>query len=115
MNLARIALALFLSVLLSPALFAQNSVKKMGCKDRPLNALAFGDHLWGTTPERLEQAFKANCLQWHSADRSQGRFFGGGLYLWNHEVPVHKSTSRFPNTKLGKVNLSIFNPGDSAN
>jgi hypothetical protein len=113
MKLARPTLALFLSVLLMPGLFAQNAVKKSATQDRPLDALAVGDQLWETTPEQLEQAFKSAGLQWLSADKTQARFFGGGLHLWNHEVPVLEAIAEFQSGKLARVNLSLFNRGDS--
>jgi len=114
MNLARLAFVFALSILLNPALFAQNAAKKMATRDCPLDALAVGDQLWETTPEQLEQNFKGAGLQWLSADKSQARFFGTGLHLWNHEVAVLEAIAEFQNGKLAKVNLSLFNRGDSA-
>jgi hypothetical protein len=115
MNKPALPLAALVSVLFAALLPAQNVKRKVVNQDRPLDALVTGDQLWETTPELLESNFKGSGLQWLSAAKDQARFFGAGLNLWNKEVSVLEAIAEFQNGKLARVNLSLFNRGDSEN
>ncbi len=79
----------------------------------PLDDLITGDKLWDTSTEEFEQKFKRSGLQWLSQAKDQARFFGS-YGLWNGEVKIAEAIAEFQNAKLYRVNLSIFNRGDSA-
>jgi hypothetical protein len=108
------ALPLTLCVALLTSLLPAQSTptkKTAAPADRPLDALVVGDQLWETTPETLAQTFKG--VQWLSDAKDQARFFGKGLHVWNHELSVLEAIAEFQNGKLARVNLSLFNRGDS--
>jgi hypothetical protein len=64
------------------------------------------------TPDQLEAAMKPARTQWLSAQKDQARFFGN-YALWGGAIPVKEAVVEFQNGKLFRVNLSIFNRGDS--
>jgi hypothetical protein len=79
----------------------------------PLDELIVGDQLWETTTDGFEQKFSKLGLQWLSATKEQARFFGS-YALWNGEIKVPEAIADFAQGKLARVNVSIFNRGDSA-
>ena len=77
-----------------------------------LDALISGDSPWETTAEQFEATFKASRPQWLSDRKDQARLFGN-YGLWAGVIPVKEAVVEFQNGKLFRVNLSIFNRGDT--
>jgi hypothetical protein len=92
----------------------QSAKKSAASKeDRPLDALIAGATLWDTTTDLFETQFKSVGLQWLSANKDQARFFGEGLNAFGGELKVLEAIAEFQSGKLARVNLSLFNRGDS--
>jgi len=100
---------LFLAV---PPLHAQKSGPTSAAPAVMLDGLIAGDNPWETTAEQFETNFKGNRPQWLSAQKDQARFFGN-YGLWAGAIPVKEAVIEFQRGKLFRVNLSIFNRGDS--
>ena len=77
-----------------------------------LDALITGDGPWEMTAEQFETTFKASRPQWLSDRKDQARLFGN-YGLWDGVIPVKEAVVEFQTGKLFRVNLSIFNRGDS--
>lgn len=94
---------------------AQTAEKKSTAPKPPraLDAMIIGDQLWDTGATAFEAAFKAARLQWLSANKDQARFSGEGLELFGGEIKLLEAIAEFQNEKLARVNLSLFNQGDS--
>ena len=114
-NVARtLAILAFIPALLlapTPAR-AQKSASTSPAPAMPLDALIAGDKPWETTPDQLEAAVKPLRTQWLSAAKDSARYFGN-FAIWNGAIPVKEAVVEFQNGKLFRVNLSIFNRGDS--
>lgn len=94
-----------------PPLQAQGeSTPKTGIS---LDALITGDQLWETTPAQFEQMFNEKGLQWLSQDKDRARFFGADFRIFNGEIHVLEGQAEFQGGKLARVNLSLYNRGDS--
>ena len=106
-------LALLATILLaSPLLHAQKSGTTSTAPAVMLDALIAGDKPWEVTAEQFETTFKASRPQWLSAQKDQARLFGN-YGLWSSAIPVKEAVVEFQTGKLSRVNLSIFNRGDS--
>jgi hypothetical protein len=77
-----------------------------------LDALITGDNPWETTADQFETTFKPSRPQWLSDRKDQARLFGN-YGLWAGAIPVKEAVVEFQTGKLFRVNLSIFNRGDS--
>ncbi len=93
----------------------QAQEKTPGKSEISLDALVTGDQLWETTADQLDEQFKAKRLQWLSKERDQARFFGAGLGLFDGEIKVQEALAELQGGKLARVNLSLYNRGDSKN
>jgi hypothetical protein len=104
----------FLAALLlaPPLLLAQKSASAPTAPAVMLDALIADGNPWEMTPDQLEAAMKPARTQWLSAAKDQARFFGN-YALWGGAIPVKEAVVEFQNGKLFRVNLSIFNRGDS--
>ena len=108
-----LAVAIFaMNVLAVPLLHAQKTAAAPTDPPVMLDALIAGDSPWETTAEQFETTFKASRPQWLSASKDQARLFGN-YGLWGGAIPVKEAVVEFQNGKLFRVNLSIFNRGDS--
>ena len=106
-------LALIATLLIAPPLLhAQKSATTAASAPVMLDALISGDTPWEMTPDQLETAMKPARTQWLSDQKEQARFFGN-YAIWNGVIPVKEAVVEFQNGKLFRVNLSIFNRGDS--
>jgi len=106
-------LAFFPTLLLAPPLArAQKSASASSVPAMPLDALFAADKPWEVTPEQLEAALKPLHTQWLSAAKDSARYFGN-YTIWNGAIPVKEAVVEFQKGKLFRVNLSIFNRGDS--
>ena len=106
-------LALIATILVAPPLLhAQKSATTATSAPVMLDALISGDTPWEMTPDQLETAMKPARTQWLSDQKEQARFFGN-YAIWNGVIPVKEAVVEFQNGKLFRVNLSIFNRGDS--
>ena len=106
-------LAFLATLLLAPPLLhAQKSATTSTVPPVMLDALIAADKPWETTPDQLEAAMKPQRTQWLSAQKDQARFFGN-YAIWNGAIPVKEAVIEFQGGKLFRVNLSIFNRGDS--
>ena len=107
-------LAFLTTLLLAPPLLrAQKSANSSTAQAVMLDALIAGEKPWEATPDQLEGAMKPQRTQWLSAQKDQARFFGN-YGLWDGAIPVKEAVVEFQGGKLFRVNLSIFNRGDSA-
>lgn len=77
-----------------------------------LDALIAGDKPWEASPDQIEAAMKPQRTQWLTAAKDSARFFGN-YGLWDGAIPVKEAVVEFQSGKLFRVNLSIFNRGDS--
>ena len=77
-----------------------------------LTDMVSGPTLWDTTTEQFESKFDRLGLQWLSAAKDQARFFGS-YAVFTNEVPTPEVIAEFATGKLARVNVSIFNRGDS--
>ncbi len=106
-------LAFIPAVLLAPPLVrAQKSASASAAPAMSLDSLIAGDKPWETTPDQLEAAVKPVRTQWLSSTKDSARYFGN-YAIWNGAIPVKEAVVEFQNGKLFRVNLSIFNRGDS--
>jgi hypothetical protein len=109
-------LAVFAALLLAPPLLhAQKSASVSGASASPavmLDPLLAAANPWETTQDQLEATMKPARTQWLSAQKEQARYFGN-YALWDGAIPVKEAVAEFQNGKLFRVNLSIFNRGDS--
>jgi hypothetical protein len=99
-------------VVAAPLLHAQKSAAKSTAPPVMLDALVAGDKPWEASPDEIEAAMKPQRTQWLSAQKDQARFFGN-YGLWDGAIPVKEAVIEFQGAKLFRVNLSIFNRGDS--
>ena len=107
-------LAFLTALLLAPPLLrAQKSADTSTAPVVMLDALIAGTSPWETTPDQLEAAMKPTRTQWLSAAKDSARYFGN-YAIWNGAIPVKEAVVEFQNGKLFRVNLSIFNRGDSS-
>ena len=107
------ALAFIACIVIAPvSLHAQKSASTSESAPVMLDALVAGDNPWETTADQFETTFKASRPQWLTAQKDQARFFGN-YALWSGTIPVKEAVVEFQNGKLFRVNLSIFNRGDS--
>jgi hypothetical protein len=106
-----IAAALFVAPTL---LHAQKSAGTSASASSPiaLDALLASANPWEMTQDQLEAAMKPLRTQWLTATKDSARFFGN-YTIWNGAIPVKEAVAEFQNGKLFRVNLSIFNRGDS--
>lgn len=107
-----LVLAFVPAFLLAPEAHAQKSASASSAPAMPLDALFAADQPWETTPDQLEAAVKPLRTQWLSAAKDSARFFGN-YTIWNGAIPVKEAVVEFQSGKLFRVNLSIFNRGDS--
>ncbi len=107
------ALAFITTLLVAPALVcAQKSAGTSPAPAMALDALIAGDKPWEMTPDSLEAAVKPLRTQWLSAAKDSARYFGN-YAIWNGAIPVKEAVVEFQKGRLFRVNLSIFNRGDS--
>ncbi|MEO6785789.1 MAG: C39 family peptidase [Chthoniobacteraceae bacterium] len=99
---------------LTQPLHAQKSASTSTTTSAPssLDALLASANPWEMTPDQLEAAMKPLRTQWLSAAKDSARYFGN-YAIWNGAIPVKEAVVEFQNGKLFRVNLSIFNRGDS--
>lgn len=90
--------------------FAQSDLKRA---DQPLDEIISGDQLWETTIEQFDQKHSKLNIQWLSQTKDQARFFGR-YFLWSNDLMVPETIAEFQGSKLARLNLSLFNRGDSA-
>lgn len=90
--------------------FAQSDLKMAV---QPLDEIFSGDLLWETTAEQFDQKHSKLNIQWLSQTKDQARFFGRYL-LWSNDLMVPETIAEFQGGKLVRINLSLFNRGDSA-
>jgi len=79
-----------------------------------LDALVAGDNPWEMTTADFERKFAPLRLQWLSKTKDQARFFGN-YGFWNGELKFKEAIVEFQGGRLFRVNLSLFNRGDSRN
>ena len=78
-----------------------------------LDALLEGPNPWETTAEQFETGLRSARPQWLTTQKDQARFFGE-YGLWGGAIPVKEAVVEFQAGKLFRVNISLFNRGDSA-
>lgn len=78
-----------------------------------LDEMIAGDQVWETTAEQFEQKHSKLNIQWLSQSKDQARFFGR-YSLWNNDLMVPETIAEFQAGKLSRINLSLFNRGDSS-
>ncbi len=106
-------LAILAALLVAPPLLrAQTSGSASTAPGVMLDALITGENPWEVTPEQFETTFKTSRPQWLTAQKDQARLFGN-YGLWAGAIPVKEAVVEFQGGKLARVNLSIFNRGDS--
>ena len=106
-------LAFLTALLITPPLLrAQKSASTATAPPVMLDAIIAGDNPWEITAEQFETTFKSSRPQWLSAQKDQARLFGN-YGLWAGAIPVKEAVIEFQSGKLFRVNLSIFNRGDS--
>ena len=98
--------------LVTPLLHAQKTSTASPAPAVMLDALIAGDNPWEMSAEQFETTFKTSRPQWLSAQKDQARLFGN-YGLWAGVIPVKEAVVEFQAAKLFRVNLSIFNRGDS--
>lgn len=103
-----------LALLTNVGLLAQSSTDTTEAADRPLDALLAGETVWQMSSDQFEQTMSPARFQWLSEAKDQARFFGKGLSIWNGEVPLTEAIVEFHQGKVARLNLSIFNRGDSS-
>ena len=101
--------------LLTPAVtFAESASSSRSSQEvRNLDDLIGGEALWDMTPETFEAKFKDRRFQWLSQAKDQARFFGN-YGLWDGQVRVAEAIVEFQNGKFNRVNLTLFDRGDSS-
>lgn len=78
-----------------------------------LDEMISGDLMWETSADQFDQKHSKLNIQWLSQARDQARFFGR-YSLWNNGLTVPETIAEFQGGKLARINLSLFNRGDSA-
>ena len=79
-----------------------------------LDELVTGEQIWDITTEQFEQKFRPYRFDWLSASKEQARFFGRNFVLWGTDLKIPEAIAEFQTGKLARVNVSIFNRGDSS-
>jgi hypothetical protein len=102
-----------LCLLALPVGICAQSIRESDADPRMLTAMLTGDALWETPTEKFEQQFQDLGLQWLSAGKDQARFFGN-YAIFNPQLKTPEVIAEFQAGKLARVNVSIFNRGDSA-
>ncbi|MEY4482838.1 MAG: hypothetical protein RL693_290 [Verrucomicrobiota bacterium] len=97
------------------SVFQQSSFAQADSKTAvlSLDEMVSGEQLWETTAEQFEQQHSKLNIQWLSQSKDQARFFGRYV-LWNNDLQVPETIAEFQGGKLARLNLSLFNRGDSA-
>jgi hypothetical protein len=90
---------------------AQKSNTSDSAPPKVLDELA-GDDVWDLTPEAFEARFKKLDFRWLSQSKDQARFFGK-YTLWDGQIKIVEAIAEFQSGKLNRINLSLFNRGDS--
>ncbi len=80
---------------------------------RPLDALVTPETAWAMTTQEFETQFSKARPQWLSPAKESARFFGDGLSIYDGEVKVSEAIVDFKEDQVTRVNLSLFNRGDS--
>lgn len=93
--------------------FCQAQQQETAVRTYPIDGMITGEQLWETTNEQFEQTYRQAGLQWLSQNKDQARFFGN-YSLWNDGIKVTEALAEFSDAKLARINMSIFNRGDSA-
>ena len=111
-NTLRTLVSLSTLLLATPLLHAQKTGTASTTPAVMLDATIAGDNPWETTAEQFETTFKTSRPQWLSPQKEEARFFGN-YGLWAGAIPVKEARIEFQNGKQFRVNLSVFNRGDS--
>lgn len=76
-----------------------------------LESFLLTPQLWESTPQSVEEPFKAMGFMWTSATKDSARAANPGLALRNRRV--WEVIARFPGGKLSELTLNLYNRGDS--
>jgi hypothetical protein len=79
---------------------------------RMLTDMIVGPALWETPTTAFESKFQPMGLQWLSANKDQARFFGN-YAVFTTDLKSPETIAEFQAGKLARVNVSLFNRGDS--
>lgn len=93
--------------------FGQTSSSSSSTPSRPLDPLIAGESAWQMTTDQFEQQFAKLRFDWLSPAKDSARFFGAGLGIYDGEVRLSEAIIEFKESKVNRINLSLFNRGDS--
>jgi hypothetical protein len=103
-----------LCLLVFPLAVSAQSALKSATEARLLTEMVTGPALWDATADQFEMKFQKLGLEWLSPAKDQARFFGN-YAVFSNEVKTPETIAEFQGGRLVRVNVSIFNRGDSAN
>src|SRR5262245_47804528 len=106
-------LPLFCLFVLPVAVDAQSSILTREQKPAVmLTDMVVGPALWDMSTADFETKFQRSGLQWLSANKDQARFFGN-YAVFTADLKSPETIAEFQAGKLARVNVSLFNRGDS--
>jgi hypothetical protein len=123
--------SLYLTLLIAGAALAGPPTWEQGADGTykfqcPLDELVNFANTWENSPEKLDAAFaverfsKNPCIEWLDSSRSRARFARKpasnvevSLSLFNKQLQVEEATLDFTDGHLVRMNLSLYNRGDS--